>query len=46
MLDTLAENAIQPTARALEAKTVGDVAFDPKTFIPIALEEAETEGSA
>ena len=29
-----------------EAATVGQVSFDPKTFLPIALEESESEGSA
>ena len=37
------EALFRAAARAplMEAKTVGDVAFDPETFIPIALEEAE-----
>jgi hypothetical protein len=30
----------------MEAKTVGDVAFDHKAFMQIALEESESEGTA
>lgn len=42
------EALFRAAARAplMEAKTVGDVAFDLKTFIPIALEEADSEGTA
>ena len=29
-----------------QAATVGQVSFDPKTFLPIALEESDSEGSA
>jgi hypothetical protein len=42
------EAMFRAAARAplFEARTVGQVAFDPKTFLPIALEESESEGSA
>jgi hypothetical protein len=42
------EALFRAAARAplMEAKTVGDVAFELNTFIPIALEEAESEGRA
>jgi hypothetical protein len=42
------EALFRAAARAplMEAKTVGEVAFDPKIFTPIALEEAESEGNA
>jgi hypothetical protein len=42
------EALFRAAARAplFEARTVGQVSFDPKTFLPIALEESETEGTA
>jgi hypothetical protein len=42
------EAMFRAAARAplFEARTVGHVAFDPKTFLPIALEESESEGAA
>jgi len=42
------EALFRAVARAplFEAATVGQVSFDPKTFLPIALEESESEGSA
>jgi hypothetical protein len=42
------EALFRAAARAplFEAATVGQVAFDPKTFLPIALEESESEGTA
>jgi hypothetical protein len=42
------EAMFRAAARAplFEARTVGQVAFDPKIFLPIALEESESEGSA
>jgi hypothetical protein len=33
-------------APLFEARTVGQISFDPKTFLPIALEESESEGTA
>ncbi len=42
------ESLFRAAARAplFEAPTVGDVAFDPMTFLKIALEESQAEGSA
>jgi hypothetical protein len=42
------EALFRAAARAplFEAATVGQVSFDPKAFLPIALAESETEGSA
>jgi hypothetical protein len=42
------ECLFRAAARAplFEARTVGDVSFDPETFMKIALEESEAEGSA
>jgi hypothetical protein len=42
------ESLFRAAARAplFEARTVGDVSFDPETFLKIALEEREAEGSA
>jgi hypothetical protein len=42
------EAMFRAAARAplFEARTVSQVAFDPKSFLPIALEESESEGSA
>ena len=42
------EALLRAAARAplFEAATVGEVAFDPDTFLPIAMEEAETKGNA
>jgi hypothetical protein len=42
------ESLFRAAARAplFEARTVGDVSFDPKTFMKIALEETDVEGSA
>jgi hypothetical protein len=42
------ESFFRAAARAplFEARTVGDVAFDSETFLKIALEESDAEGSA
>ena len=42
------EALFRAAARAplFEAATVGQVSFEPKIFLPIALEESESEGSA
>jgi hypothetical protein len=42
------ESLFRAAARAplFEARTVGEVAFDPVTFLKIALEESQAEGSA
>jgi hypothetical protein len=42
------ESLFRAAARAplFEARTVGDVSFDPETFLKIALEESAAEGSA
>jgi hypothetical protein len=42
------EALFRAAARAplFEARTVGDMSFDPETFVKIALEESEAEGSA
>jgi hypothetical protein len=42
------ESMFRAAARAplFEARTVGDVSFDPETFMKIALAESEAEGSA
>jgi hypothetical protein len=42
------EALFRAAARAplFEARTVGDVSFDPEMFVKIALEESEAEGSA
>ena len=42
------EALFRAAARAplMEAKTVGDVAFDPETFYQTVLEESQAEGSA
>lgn len=42
------EALFRAAARAplLERRTVGEVAFDPKVFVQIALEEADSEGRA
>ncbi len=42
------EALFRAAARAplMEAKTVGDVSFDHQTFMKIALEESESEGTA
>ncbi|SRR5258708_2755516 len=42
------EAMFRAAARAplYESKTVSDVSFDPQTFVQIALEESESEGSA
>jgi hypothetical protein len=42
------EALFRAAARAplFEARTVGEVSFDPKTFLPIALEESKAEGTA
>jgi hypothetical protein len=42
------ESLFRAAARAplFEARTVGEVSFDPETFLKIALEESEADGSA
>jgi hypothetical protein len=42
------QSLFRAAARAplFEARTVGDVSFDPETFLKIALEESGAEGSA